>query len=123
MSQTVFHTNLRLNLDNEDDRRAWEHLQDLRTRYKSYSRAVVAVINGYFNSKEQMNRETFLESKEKEDAFLQRVFDTIKQGFDVSSAAGDCSNSVERQPPHIQVPADSANQEMENTVLEFIDSL
>ena len=123
MSQTVFHTNLRLNLDNEDDRRAWEHLQNMRTRFKSYSRAVVVVINGYFDCKKQMDRETFLVSQEKEEAFLQRVLDTIKQGLDASSAAGGRGNSADFQPHHVQAPADSASQEMENTVLEFIDSL
>ena len=50
MSGNIVTTNLRLNLDNAEDRRAWERLQRMdRTRYKSYSRAVVAALNDFFD--------------------------------------------------------------------------
>ena len=46
----IFTTTLRLNLDNEDDRRAWEYLRGLdRTRHKSYSSAIVSAINDHFS--------------------------------------------------------------------------
>ena len=64
-------TNIRLNLANEDDRRAWVYLQNLdRKRYKSYSRAVVAALNDYFGRQEQLADDPYLETREKEDAFL-----------------------------------------------------
>ena len=46
----IYTTTLRLNLENEADRRAWEHLQSLETR-------------------------------EKEDAFLSRIEDTISRSL------------------------------------------
>ena len=40
----IINTNIRLNLCDEQDRQAWEYLQTMdREKYKSYTRAVVAV--------------------------------------------------------------------------------
>ena len=50
----IFTTTLRLNLDNEDDRRAWEYLWGMdRTRYRSYSSAIVTAINDHFSCQRQ----------------------------------------------------------------------
>lgn len=49
MSRQIINTNIRLNLEREEDRRAWNYLQGMdRKQYKSYTRAVVAAINDYF---------------------------------------------------------------------------
>lgn len=46
MSRKIINTNIRFNLDNADDRKAYEYLQDMdRKQYKSYTRAVVAALN------------------------------------------------------------------------------
>mgnify|MGYP003299042026 CR=1 FL=1 len=45
MNRRIINTNIRLNLEQEEDRRAWEYLQGMdRKQYKSYTRAVVAAI-------------------------------------------------------------------------------
>ena len=45
----IFTTTLRLNLENEDDRRAYDYLRNMdRTRYRSYSSAIVTAINDHF---------------------------------------------------------------------------
>ena len=52
---------LRFNLDNEADRKAWKHLQDLSG---SKNKAVISAINGYFekdNNLEEVIRETIKE--------------------------------------------------------------
>ncbi len=59
----IFTTTLRLNLDDEADRRAWEHLQRLdKRRYRSYSKAVVAAVNDFFEQQtgQQETKEDFL---------------------------------------------------------------
>ena len=61
----IVNTNIRLNLQNESDRKAWEHLQKMdRTRYKSYSKVVVLAINDYFAREEKKDKDPFLESRE-----------------------------------------------------------
>ena len=85
MDRTTINTNIRLNLNRPEDRQAWEHLQNMdRKKYKSYSRAVVAAINDYFGRQERLANDPFLESREKEDAFLQKVIDTIREGIQAS---------------------------------------
>ena len=82
MSGKIVTTNLRLNLDNAEDRRAWERLRSMdRTRYKSYSRAVVAALNDFFDRQERLSNDPYLETREKEEAFLQRVLDTVERGL------------------------------------------
>jgi len=77
----TINTNIRLNLANPDDREAWEHLQHMdRQKYKSYSRAVVRAVNDYFGRAERTEADPYLETREKENAFLQSVLDTVEKG-------------------------------------------
>jgi len=60
----IFTTTLRLNLDNEEDRRAWEYLQHRdRKQYRSYSSAVVAAVNDHFSRQEKFAADPFLENE------------------------------------------------------------
>ena len=71
----IYTTTLRLNLENEADRRAWEHLQSLdRREYRSVS-------NAYFDRSKQLADDPYLETREKEDAFLSRIEDTISRSL------------------------------------------
>ena len=72
MSKKSINTNIRLNLDNEDDRWAWERLQHLdRKLYKSYTRAIVVALNDFFDRQERMANDPYLETREKEPAIAQ----------------------------------------------------
>ena len=78
----LFTTTLRLNLDKPEGRRAWEYLQNRdKGRYRSYSDAVIAAVNGYFDREARLAADPYLETREKEDEFLRRVLDTIKEGL------------------------------------------
>ena len=128
----IVNTNIRLNLDKEEDRRAWEHLQRLdRTQYKSYSRAVVAALNDFFDRQERVETDAYLETREKENAFLQKVLDTIERGL--RSAGGpDCQHQGNTAEPKTAPTAfraepecaesDKERRETEESLLDFIDS-
>lgn len=76
----IINTNIRLNLLEESDRKAWEHLQNMdRKEYKSYSRAVVAALNDYFDRKEKLEEDPYLETREKEDAFLDSLLSKFEK--------------------------------------------
>ena len=48
----IYTTTLRLNLADEDDRRAYEHLQRMdKKQYRSYSKAIVTAINNHLNGR------------------------------------------------------------------------
>ena len=77
----IINTNIRLNLCDEQDRQAWEYLQTMdREKYKSYTRAVVVALNDYFSREYRNKADPYLETREKEDAFLERVETAIRDG-------------------------------------------
>lgn len=85
----LYTTTLRLNLENEADREAMEHLRRLdRMKYHSVNSAVITAINDYFSRQEQLEADPYLETREKEDAFLQRVIDTIRAAQSPAPAPG-----------------------------------
>ncbi len=125
MEQTTINTNIRLNLNRPDDRQAWEYLQALdRKKYKSYSRAVVAAVNDYFSRQERLAADPYLETREKEDAFLRKVLDTIREGMQASGAG---LSGLAALLQGIQTTAPPAEQTMTDedldTAMDFINSL
>ena len=132
MSRRIINTNIRLNLDKEEDRRAWERLQRLnRTQYKSYSRAVVAALNDFFDRQERMETDAYLGTREKENAFLQKVLDTIERGLR-NTAGPNCQhqgNTAETKTASTAFRKEAENsdsdkerRETEESLLDFIDS-
>ena len=78
----IINTNIRFDLNREDDRRAYEYLRHMdRKQYKSYTRAVVAALNDSFSRQEKQQADPFLETREKEDRFLARVLETVREGI------------------------------------------
>lgn len=85
MMKRIVNTNIRFDLSREDDRQAYEYLRGMdRTKFKSYTRAVVTTLNDFFSRQEKMQADPLLETREKEDRFLQQVLDTIKDGISQS---------------------------------------
>ena len=79
----IVNTNIRFDRNREDDRQAYEYLRSMdRTKFKSYTRAVVAALNDFFSRQERIQADSFLETREKEDRFLRQVLDTIREGID-----------------------------------------
>lgn len=125
MERKIINTNIRLNLDRPDDRRAWEYLQGMdRKKYRSYSRAVVAAVNDYFTRQERLARDPYLETREKEDAFLQKVLDTIREGLQSPGAglAGLASLFQGLRPPD-HTEEEPMDKEDLDTAMDFINSL
>ena len=78
----IYTTTLRLNLADEDDRRAYEHLQRMdKKQYRSYSKAIVTAINDHFERQARLASDPYLETREKEDAFLKRIMEAIEQSL------------------------------------------
>ena len=125
MERTTINTNIRLNLNRPEDRQAWAYLQNMdRKKYKSYSRAVVAAINDYFARQERLTNDPYLESREKEDAFLQKVLDTIREGIQASDTGLAGLTALLRA---IQTSSPSKTKSMSDEdldiAMDFINSL
>lgn len=126
----IVNTNIRFVLSKEEHRRAYELLSRIdRRRYKSYTEAVVAAVNAYFGRLEQIAADPYLETREKEDAFLQRVLDTIQSGVTAavpSLMVGSLMNMVQSpnvmQAPNIRSDEVDADEESIDDALSFVDS-
>ena len=125
MERTIINTNIRLNLNRPDDRNAWEYLQALdRKKYKSYSRAIVAAVNDYFSRQESLAADPYLETREKEDNFLQKVLDTIREGLQTSGAGLSGFAALLQGIQTAALPAEQAMTDEDlDTAMDFINSL
>ena len=101
--RNIINTNIRLNLCDEQDRQAWEYLQTMdREKYKSYTRAVVVALNDYFSREYRNEADPYLETREKEDAFLERVETAIRDGVKESVPMAMAKNLLEMLTPFLK---------------------
>ena len=99
----IINTNIRLNLCDEQDRQAWEYLQTMdRQKYKSYTRAVVVALNDYCSRIYRKEADPYLETREKEDAFLERVETAIRDGVKESVPMAMAKNLLEMLVPFVK---------------------
>ena len=120
----IFTTTLRLNLDNEDDRRAWEYLRSMdRTRYRSYSSAIVTAINDHFSRQERLGDDPFLETRERQDAFLSEIKHTIRESLQTSGASiGGLAALLQSVQPTPQQD-EAISEEAFDAAMDFINGL
>ena len=106
---SVKNVKVRLNLSKENDRKAYEYLQNAEV---SYSKAVISAICGYIELSERTATE---------DAFLERIITTIKEETAKVNPLGGLLLLV-HQPP-AQIPSEQENNaESEDAMLDFLDS-
>ncbi len=106
---SIKNVKVRFNLDKENDRRAYEYLKKSET---SYSKAVISAICGYLS---------LSESKATEDAFLERVIQTIRQE---TASINPLRGLLQLAQTSAQTPpaAEEPDAETEEAVLDFLDS-
>lgn len=81
------------------------------------ARAIVAAINDHFDRQNRLASDPYLETREKEDAFLQRVMEVIGQGLrSVPAPVLQFAQSV----PQISAP--EPDDEELSAALDFADS-
>ena len=99
---------IRFNLNNENDRKAYDYLQIAE---KSYSKAVISAICEYLGLSERTATE---------DAFLERIIASIREEVSKSNPLGGLLQLV--QTPPAQTPAEKENTETEEAVMDFLDN-
>ena len=105
---SVKNIKIRFNLDKENDRKAYDYLQNTD---KSYSKAVISAICDYIE---------LIEKSSNEISFLERVIATIREETVKANPFGSLLQLVQTQP--VQAPAEKEdNTENEETLLDFLD--
>lgn len=123
MKKTVS-TNIRFNLNNEADRKAWEFLQSMdRKKYKSYSKAVICALCEYFEREQKLSNDPYLETREKEDAFLNRILQTIETGLHKNSSSTTLGSLIQLlQQPQTKTEQEKSESSVSDAALDFADS-
>ena len=128
MSKRIVSTNVRFDLEKETDRTAWEYLRQRDKRqYRSYSKAVIAAVNDHFERRGRLAADPYLETREKEDAFLQRVLETIRDGLTHAAPTNTADTllqlfqSVQPQVGPDVEASQQEQQETEDMALDFVD--
>ena len=79
----IRNTNLRFNLNKEKHRRAWEHLQNMDKRiFKSHSNATIDALNDYFDRYNKAQDDPYLETREREEQFVERIVTAVEANLD-----------------------------------------
>ena len=120
-NRRIINTNIRLDMTRDADRHAYERLATMdRKKYKSYSRLVVIAVNEYFERQERLADDPYLETRAKEDAFLQRVIDTVREAARELLPLGLLSGIV--QVAQQTSAMDHQVEDSADDALEFADS-
>ena len=117
----LFNTTLRINLSDPEGLKAWTYLVNRdKSGYRSYSDAIIAAVNGYFDREQRLADDPYLETREKEDAFLQRVLDTVQCGVQANPLNGLAALLQNAATP---AKEDAAVQNDLDTAMDFINGL
>ena len=73
--------NIRFNLEHEAARKAWEnlHTNEVDTDFKSLNAFVIIAINDYYERHLKIKADSYFETREKEDAFAERMVQMVEQ--------------------------------------------
>ena len=82
MQNNIRNTNLRFNLDKEQQRRAWEYLQTMdRQDFKSYSQVISLALVDYFDRYYRTQTDPYLETREREELFVKQIVDAVENSL------------------------------------------
>ena len=99
---------IRFNLNNENDRKAYDYLHSAE---KSYSKAVIFVICEYMDLSQRLATE---------EAFRERIIATIREEVSKCNPFGGLLQLVQTTPA--TTPTEKENTENEETVMDFMDN-
>ena len=70
---------LRFDLADEDERKAYNYLQNRdKAEFGSYTKLVSRAVNEFFERRARLKDDPYFETREKEDAFIARVLDAVR---------------------------------------------
>ena len=82
MQNNIRNTNLRFNLDKDQQRRAWEYLQTMdRQDFKSYSQVISLALVDYFDRYYRTQADPYLETREREELFVKQIVDAVENSL------------------------------------------
>ena len=73
--------NIRFNMEKGDECRAWEllHSPQIRQMFKSQNKFVIEAVNDYYDRYMEAKADPYMETREKEDAFAERIVEAVEK--------------------------------------------
>ena len=82
MQNNIRNTNLRFNLDKDQQRKAWEYLQTMdRQNFKSYSQVISLALVDYFDRYYRTQSDPYLETREREELFVKQIVGAVENSL------------------------------------------
>ena len=98
--------NIRFNMEKGEECRAWEllHSSKVRQMCKSQNRFVIEAVNDYYDRCVEMKNDPYLETREKEDAFAERIVEAVEKKMMSNLPALFGMYMAQMQPFSLSVP-------------------
>ena len=82
MANNIRSTNLRLNLEKDLQRKAWEYLQAMdKQEFKSYSYVIALALVDYFDRYYRTQEDPYLETREREEHFVAQIIEAVEKSL------------------------------------------
>lgn len=98
MAEKSWNKNVRFNRNSESAMQAWSllHSDEVEKEFKSQNEFVICAINDYYERHLRKKRDPYLETREKEDAFVERIVAQVaeKNIGKSSDTGGNVSDSA-----------------------------
>ena len=89
---------LRFDLADEDERRAYDYLQNRnKAEFGSYTKLVSRAVNEYFERRLRLADDPYFETREKEDAFIARVLDAVRHSVPSLPASQEAEAAEQKE--------------------------
>ena len=125
----IFATTLRLDTRQPEEEEAVAHLRNRdKAAFPSYSDVVMKAVNEYFARRQVLADDPYLETRQKEDAFLRKIEERVEQAIWEAEARGFSEAMRKMQfVPSTRAPVPLqealADDESFDAAMDFIDNL
>lgn len=81
MAEKTWNKNVRFNTNSESAMQAWSllHSDEVKNGFKSQNEFIICAINDYYERSVQKKDDPYLETREKEDAFVERIVSQVTE--------------------------------------------
>ena len=123
--ENTFATIIRLDLRTPEGWKAHKLLtQRDKKKYHSYGDLVASVVSAYYDRQTRLLEDPYLETREKENAFLEKVLDTIRESLQSSGAGLSGLAALLQHVPATSPPTEQAMTDEDlDIATDFINSL
>ena len=94
-----------------------------RAQYRSYSSAIVTAVNDHFSRQERLADDPFLETRERQEAFLEEVKAAIRESIQTSGASFSGLAALLQSAQPLPKQDEAISEEAFDTAMDFINGL